>query len=92
MVPSFILTRDLIIQTPIIKKMVKKMKLKQSMSRRGNCWDKAPQESFFGHFKDQASIKACLTLDELKLEIKDYQWNLKKMTPVQYRNHLLQSA
>ncbi|MGC6586946.1 IS3 family transposase, partial [Paenibacillus sp. Dod16] len=21
-----------------------------------------------------------------------YQWNLKKMTPVQYRNHLLQSA
>ncbi|MED4057689.1 IS3 family transposase, partial [Niallia taxi] len=21
-----------------------------------------------------------------------YQWNLKKMTPVQYRNHLLYSA
>ncbi|MBT2630721.1 IS3 family transposase, partial [Bacillus sp. ISL-101] len=21
-----------------------------------------------------------------------YQWNLKKMTPVQYRNHLLQVA
>ncbi|MUG73470.1 IS3 family transposase, partial [Paenibacillus validus] len=21
-----------------------------------------------------------------------YQWNLKKMTPVQYRDHLLQSA
>ncbi|MBU5349800.1 IS3 family transposase, partial [Paenibacillus lautus] len=21
-----------------------------------------------------------------------YQWNLKKMTPVQYRNHLLKSA
>ncbi|MFB6469492.1 IS3 family transposase, partial [Cytobacillus sp. Hz8] len=21
-----------------------------------------------------------------------YQWNLKKMTPVQYRNHLLQIA
>lgn len=72
--------------------MLKKMKLKQSMSRRGNCWDNAPQESFFGHFKDQDSIKPCLTLIELKQEIKDYmtyynhyryQWDLKKMTPVQ---------
>ncbi|MED5019838.1 IS3 family transposase [Paenibacillus chibensis] len=86
---------------PDFQKMVKKMKLKQSMSRRGNCWDNAPQESFFGHFKDQASIKACLTLNVLKQEIMDYinyynhyryQWNLKKMTPVQYRDHLLQSA
>jgi transposase InsO family protein len=57
---------------PDFQKMLKKMKLKQSMSRRGNCWDNAPQESFFGHFKDQASIKPCLTLIELKQEIKDY--------------------
>lgn len=86
---------------PDYQRAVKKMKLKQSMSRRGNCWDNAPQESFFGHFKDQAFIKPCLTLDELKREIKDYmtyynhyryQWNLKKMTPVQYRDHLLKSA
>lgn len=86
---------------PEFQKMVRKMNLRQSMSRRGNCWDNAPQESFFGHFKDQASIKPCLTLDELKREIKDYmtyynhyryQWNLKKMTPVQYRDHLLQYA
>ena len=28
-------------------------KLRQSMSRRGNCWDNAPQESFFGHMKDE---------------------------------------
>lgn len=60
------------------------------MSRRGNCWDNAPQESFYGHFKDEADIK-------LKDEIDDhldyynndrYQWDFKKMTPV-YRNHLL---
>ena len=25
----------------------------QSMSRCGNCWDNAPQESFFGHMKDE---------------------------------------
>lgn len=82
---------------PTYQKMVKKYGLAQSMSRRGNCWDNAPQESFFGHFKDEAYIKPCETIEELKREIKSYmtyynnyryQWNLKKMTPVQYRNHL----
>jgi putative transposase len=87
--------------SPVFQKLLKKYNLGQSMSRRGNCWDNAPQESFFGHFKDEASIKPCETLDELKSEIKQYmiyynhyryQWNLKKMTPVQYRNHLLNIA
>ena len=87
--------------SPIFQKLVKKYGLGQSMSRRGNCWDNAPQESFFGHFKDEAYIKTCETLDQLKKEIKQYmiyynkyryQWDLKKMTPVQYRNHLLDSA
>lgn len=86
---------------PGFQKLVKEMGLNQSMSRRGNCWDNAPQESFFGHFKDEASIKECTTLEELKREIKNYmtyyncfryQWNLKKMTPVQYRDHLLKAA
>lgn len=87
--------------SPTFQKLIKKYGLGQSMSRRGNCWDNAPQESFFGHFKDEAEIKPCETLEELKKEIKSYmsyynhdryQWNLKKMTPVQYRNHLLHSA
>lgn len=87
--------------SPIFQKIVKKYGLGQSMSRRGNCWDNAPQESFFGHFKDEANIKSCETLDQLKSEIKKYmtyynhsryQWDLKKMTPVQYRNHLLNVA
>lgn len=86
---------------PDFQKLVKKYNLGQSMSRRGNCWDNAPQESFFGHFKDEAYIKPCQTLDELKREIKEYmtyynqyryQWDLKKMTPVQYRDHLLKLA
>lgn len=86
---------------PEFQKAVKKLGLRQSMSRRGNCWDNAPQESFFGHLKDETNIKACANLDELKREIKQYmtyynhyryQWNLKKMTPVQYRDHLLKSA
>ncbi len=87
--------------SPKFQSLLKSCKLGQSMSRRGNCWDNAPQESFFGHFKDEVSIKSCQTLNELKKEIKNYmiyynnyryQWNLKKMTPVQYRNHLLNSA
>ena len=84
--------------SPIFQNKVKKNKLGQSMSRRGNCWDNAPQESFFGHLKDEVDIKACDTFEDLVKEIDDYidyhnnfrgQWNLKKMTPVQYRNHLL---
>ena len=27
--------------------------MKPSMSRRGNCWDNAPMENFFGHFKEE---------------------------------------
>lgn len=36
---------------------VKEIGLKQSMSRRGNCLDNAPMESFFGHFKDELDYK-----------------------------------
>ena len=36
---------------PIFQKKVKKLGLRQSMSRRGNCWDNAPQESFFRPFQ-----------------------------------------
>jgi putative transposase len=87
--------------SPTFQKRVKKLGLGQSMSRRGNCWDNAPQESFFGHFKDEAYIKPCNTLEELTKEVKSYmtyynnfryQWNLKRMTPVEYRNHLLCGA
>lgn len=72
--------------------------MNQSMSKRGNCWDNAPQESFFGHMKDEVDYKNCKTLEELKTlmaEYKDYynnerhQWNLNRMTPVQYEQYLL---
>ncbi len=71
------------------------------MSKKTQCQDVAtvgimPSRIFFGHFKDESNIKACKTFDDLQAEIDDYmiynnfryQWNLKKMTPVQYRNHL----
>lgn len=84
--------------SPRYQKLLKEHGLGQSMSRRGNCWDNAPQESFFGHLKDEVDYKSCKTLDEIKSRVNHYmvyynnyryQWNLKKMTPIQYRNHLL---
>ncbi len=84
--------------SPKFQALLTKKGLGQSMSRRGNCWDNAPQESFFGHLKDEVNYKACKTLNELQREISRYikyynnfryQWDLKKMSPVGYRNHLL---
>jgi putative transposase len=77
---------------------VEKLGLVQSMSRKGNCLDNAPMESFFGHLKDEVDFRQCGTFAELRTKIDEYmryynnerqQWNLKKMTPVEYRNHLL---
>ena len=75
--------------------------MKQSMSRKGNCIDNSPMETFFGHFKDEVDYKNCKTFEELHVLTAEYieyynngrqQWELKKMTPVNYRNHLLTVA
>lgn len=69
----------------------------QSMSRKGNCYDNAPVESFFGILKDHIEIKKCKTIEDLKKEvtkkIKYYnfsrpQLGLKKMPPYEYRRHI----
>lgn len=83
---------------PEFQKRLKQMNIKQSVSRRGNCIDNAPMESFFGHMKDEMEYKQSKTFDELKQRVDSYmifynesrrQWNLKKMTPVEYRSHLI---
>ena len=44
------------------------------MSRRGNCWDNAPQESFFGHMKDELKPYASSweTFEDIKARIDDW--------------------
>ena len=83
---------------PEYQRRIKEMGFIQSMSRRGNCWDNAPMESFFGHMKDEVNYRDCQSLVELQECIYDYiveynhhrpQWTLNKMTPVQYRSQLL---
>ena len=70
----------------------------QSMSAKGSAIDNAPIESFFGHLKDELEYKTCSSFEELRLKISDYmqyynyerkQWTRNKMTPVEYRDHLL---
>ena len=71
----------------------------QSMSRRGNCWDNAPQESFFGHMKDEIrdEIKAFTSFEAVKAKVDDwidyynndrYQWELLKLSPHEYYQYL----
>lgn len=83
---------------PQFQSKVKELGLIQSMSRKGNCWDNAPMESFFGHFKDLAEYKSLDNLGDVRKEVDRvieeynqhrYQWGLNKMTPGQYRGHLL---
>jgi putative transposase len=79
------------------RELLQSKKIRQSMSRRGNCWDNAPQESFFGHMKDEIDLPKCKSFEELKTEIDDYmdyynneryQWGLAKLSPNQYAQYL----
>lgn len=79
--------------------LVKDKGLRQSMSRRGNCWDNAPQESFFGRMKDHIKnqLKICGSFGEVKVIIDDwidyynndrYQWRLAKLSPNEYYDYI----
>lgn len=58
--------------SPRFQKLLKKYKLSQSMSRRSNCLDNVPQESFFGHMKDEIGHKGCDIFEELQPMINRY--------------------
>ena len=73
--------------------LIKDSNLRQSMSRRGNCWDNAPQESFFGHMKDEIDLSKCRDFSDVKYKIDDwidyynndrYQWQLAKLSPNEF--------
>lgn len=77
--------------------LVHDKELRQSMSRKGNCWDNAPQESFFGHMKDEIEISECTKYREVKAIIDDwmdyynserYQWQMAKLSPDEYYGYI----
>ena len=78
-------------------KLIEDSGLRQSMSRRGNCWDNAPQESFFGHMKDSVHINPSDNHGDICRKVSDWidyynnerpQWELDKLTPVEYYNYV----
>ena len=78
--------------------LLKDKKLRQSMSRRGNCWDNAPKESFFGHMKDELKIHRDMSFEEILAEVDDwmdyynndrYQWGLAKLSPREFYEYLM---
>ena len=78
--------------------LVKDSDLRQSMSRRANCWDNAPQESFFGYMKDEIDVSRCSTFDDVRRVIADwadyynnerYQWDLAKLAPAEYYKYCI---
>ena len=57
---------------PYYVNKLKELGITQSMSRKGNCLDNAPIESFFGHLKDEVDLKSCQSFDELKIKVENY--------------------
>ena len=79
--------------------LVRDSGLRQSMSRRGNCWDNAPQESFFGHMKQELLPKTAAwdSYEAVKATVDDwmdyynndrYQLGLAKMSPHEYYRYI----
>lgn len=71
---------------------LKNLGITQSMSRKGNCLDNSPIESFFGHLKDEVGYRSCKTFAEVKKKIEKYmeyynnerpQWGLERKTPAE---------
>lgn len=79
------------------KQMLNDQGITQSMSRKGNCYDNAIIENFFGTIKSEMFyLKKYISIDELKNDIKEYiryynndriKINLKGMSPIKYRAH-----
>lgn len=81
------------------RQLLAESELRQSMSRKGNCWDNAPQESFFGHMKDELSEKmqSWDNYETVSADIDDWmdyynnergQWHLNKLTPNEFYNFI----
>jgi len=77
--------------------LLKDRGITQSMSRKGNCWDNAPQESFHAILKTEMDLNIYSTFEKLALGIADYisyynydrgQEGLNWMTPYQQDQYL----
>jgi transposase InsO family protein len=89
-------------QMKMYQKSLSDRRITQSMSRKGNCYDNAVIENFFGIMKSEfLYLKEFESVDHFKNELEKYieyynhkriKAKLKGMSPVQYRVHALLSA
>lgn len=79
------------------QELLKENGIQQSMSRRGNCWDNAPQESFFAILKTEMDLKKYKSYENIAFAITDYinyynydrpQKSLHKKTPYEVNQYL----
>lgn len=77
--------------------LVANAELRRSMSRRANCWDNAPQESLFGHMKDEIRLEHNDTHNDIVAKIADWvdyyntdrpQNGLLMLTPDEYHEYV----
>lgn len=69
--------------------LLKKHKLRCSMSRKADCWDNAAMESFFGKLKTEWLYRKPKTIKEAKQRIYNYVWNFyAKKRPHASNNYL----
>jgi len=77
--------------------LIRDSNIRRSMSRKANCWDNAPQESLFGHMKDEIQLKLSDGHAEIARKIDDwtdyynndrYQWSLAKLSPKEYYEYV----
>ncbi len=76
--------------------LLKRNKIKASMSRKGNCWDNACIENFFSHFKSECfNLFSFRSAEEVKQAVQKYirfynhqrfQKKLNNLTPYEFRN------
>ena len=79
--------------------ILRKNRITQSMSRKGNCLDNAIMENFFGTLESEMFyLNKYLSVETLQKDIDEYinyynnkriRLNLKGMSPVEYRAHTL---
>ncbi|NOJ74196.1 IS3 family transposase [Paenibacillus alvei] len=85
------------------QKTLKELRITQSISRKGNCYDNAVMENLFGKIKSEfIYTQEFERIKQFKQELDEYmryyynhrriKEKLKGMSPVQYRTHAVEVA
>lgn len=73
----------------IYRDLLEENNVQSSMSKKGDCWDNAPMESFFGKLKTEWLYRKPKTINEAKLRIYQYVWEFyTKKRPHETNNYM----